>query len=142
MGMSTSSTQLLFFIAAMVVASGLVGLFAEVVSSISDGVRIRGDDMYDTLMTDITVINDPRNIQNDPLTIYVKNTGKVKLASDVDVLIDNQPYLNNTLSVLSGTDWEPGSVLMVAIDVNLTAGEHTIKVVVSSGISDRFTFRI
>jgi len=140
--MSTSSTQLLFFIAAMVIASGLVGLFAEVVSSISDGVRIRGDAFYDTMMADITIINDPTSMDNDPVNIYIKNTGKVKLPTSVDVLIDNQPYTNNTITLLEGTEWEPGSVLKIEIDADLAAGEHTVKIIAENGISDRFTYRL
>jgi len=142
MGMSTSSTQLVFFIAAMVIASGLVGLFAEIVSSISDGVRIRGDTFYDNLMSDITIVNDPYNMDDDPVVIFVKNTGKVQLASTADVLIDNQPFLNNTVSVLGGGGWQPGSILRIEIATELASGEHTVKVIVENGVTDRFTFRM
>ncbi|OYT45992.1 flagellar protein G [Thermoplasmatales archaeon ex4484_6] len=144
MGMSTSSTQLVFFIAAMVIASGLVGLFAETITSMTDGVRSRGDMVYDKLLTDITIVNDPYNMGNDPVTIYVKNTGKLSLATTVDVLVDNGPVSsdNTTISVVGGGDWDPGDLLSIVLDINLSDGEHTIKIVVNNGVSDRFSFRI
>ncbi|MEA3557953.1 MAG: flagellar protein G [Candidatus Thermoplasmatota archaeon] len=143
MGMSTSSTQLVFFIAAMVIASGLVGLFAETVTSMSDGVNSRGDMVYDQLMADITIINDPYNIPNNPVLIYVKNTGRVKIASTVDALVDNEPKISGVnLTVLEGGDWDPGKILKIDVDVNLAAGEHTVKVIIENGQSDRITFRL
>lgn len=143
MGMSTSSTQLVFFIATMVIASGLVGLFAETIMSISDGVSTRGDVVYDTLMTDITIINDPGNMPNDPLEVFVLNSGKIKLASTADILVDNELMtegVNNT--IVGGGDWEPGEIMKMEVNVTLASGEHTVKVIVANGLSDRFTFRI
>lgn len=144
MGMSTSSTQLVFFIAAMIIASGLVGLFAETVSSMSDGVRDRGDVVYERLLTDITIVSDPNNMPNDPVIVYVKNTGKVMLSTDVDLLLDNEPKTgsNLTISVVGGGDWEPGELLKMSVVANLASGEHTVKVIADNGVSDRFTFRI
>jgi flagellar protein FlaG len=142
--MSTSSTQLVFFIAAMVIASGLVGLFAETITSMTDGVRTRGDMVYDVMLTDITIVNDPNNMNNDPVDIYLKNTGKLKLPTTVDVLLDNEPMLdsNMTISVVGGGDWEPGELLEISIDTSLAAGEHSVKVIVENGASDRFSFRL
>jgi flagellar protein FlaG len=143
MGMSTSSTQLIFFIATMVIASGLVGLFAETIMSISDGVSTRGDVVYDTLMTDITIINDEHNMPNDPLDVYVMNTGKVKLATQADILVDNEMKTSGVnITVLDAEYWEPGEVLRIRVNVTLSEGEHTVKVIVPNGLSDRFTFRI
>ena len=143
MGMSTSSTQLVFFIAAMVLASSLVALFAETISSMSDGVKTRGDDVYDKLMTDITIINDPNFMDNDPVIVYVKNTGQVKLSTVVDVLLDNQPQISNLNStVMDGDEWDPGNILKVEIDTSLSSGEHTVKVISSNGESDLLSFRL
>lgn len=145
MGASTASTQLIFFISALVVSSIVVAVATRSVFDIASGIDDRSGIVEDQLATDIQIINDPSVVPNDPVLIYVKNVGKVTLNQDlVSVMLDGTTVANATITVTGGTSpyWEPTSVLTVSIDQSLAAGDHTVTVTTENGVSDKMDFRI
>ncbi|HDD59473.1 MAG: hypothetical protein DRN35_00210 [Thermoplasmata archaeon] len=143
MGFSLSSSHMIFFIGALIVASSAMAIMVNVILTISTNVESRGEDLSNKILSDITIINDPENIPQDPLTIYVKNTGRVKLDTTLDIFLDNEYIKNATVTQLdNNTDlWQPGEIVMITIPgVSLSSGEHTIIVITSSGVSDRLVF--
>src|SRR3972149_5513376 len=78
-------TQLIFFIAAIVIAVGVIGVVTVNVQSISASYGMNSKTLADQLKTDITIINDPGAIPKTQVGtqyryhFYVKNTGKSTL---------------------------------------------------------------
>ena len=144
MGFSISSTHLVFFLASMLVASTLAGVFIATTDSISDGIVDKEDSISKRLKTHIDIINDPNNVPNDPLTIYVKNTGSTNLnKTDVDILVNGTLQESPTLTVIDGGYvWEPNGVLKIEVNKDLPAGDHWIKVIVGNDVQDTFEFSI
>ncbi|MCU0860215.1 MAG: flagellar protein G, partial [Thermoplasmata archaeon] len=79
MGASTASTQMIFFISALLVSSIVVAVATRSVYDIAGGIDDRSGIVEDQLATDIQIINDPSVVPNDPVLIYIKNVGKVTL---------------------------------------------------------------
>lgn len=146
----TAITHMIFFIAAVILAMGVVSVLSVNVQSIS-GATIAGSKvMSDQLRTDITIINDPNEvpyINNENYTFYVKNTGKSELNIDyMNVILDGvliQPS-NQTETVLGGgMMWRPGDVVVIDVTINqLSAGDHSVNIVSENGKSDSMSFII
>jgi flagellar protein FlaG len=150
MGFSTSSTHLIFFISVVIIASVLAGVFAGVVYTLQSGIDARGDVLSTNLQTDIKIINDPNNVPNDNLTIYVKNTGRCTLnKDDLNIIVDGYCLESNEYSITvlnGGTDWDMGVVIKIEVldpsDYdNLSPGDHYVKVSIN-GVDDTMAFRI
>ncbi len=140
MGMSTSATHIIFFIASVVLAASFVSVAALTIISISNGIEDRVDMIAKQLSEDFEIINDPTRMTNNPVILYLKNTGKVPLSTEhITVLIDGL-YVNNTN--VSSDLWLPGDTITVTLYVNLTAGEHVAKVILEDGLSKTFYFTV
>jgi len=145
MGMSASSTQLIFFIAALVVASAVVGTVAKGVMDITNGIGEKGDLIDKQLKTDITIINDPENVPNNPVKIYVKNIGSVTLnQSMVSIILNGTAETSFTTSVSGGTGsyWSPSSTLTITISTTLPSGDYTVIITTENGVKDSLDFTI
>ncbi|HDP96566.1 MAG TPA: flagellar protein G [Euryarchaeota archaeon] len=145
MGMSASSTQLIFFIAALVVASAVVGTVAKGVMDITNGIDEKGDLIDKQLKTDITIINDPENVPNNPVKIYVKNIGSVTLnQSMVSIILNGTAETSFTTSVSGGTGsyWSPSSTLTITISTTLPSGDYTVIITTENGVKDSLDFTI
>ncbi|AGB05135.1 putative archaeal flagellar protein G [Aciduliprofundum sp. MAR08-339] len=140
MGLSTSATHIIFFIASVVIAASFVGIAASAVLNISNGIENRGDMIANQLSGEFKIINDPTRMSNNPLVLYLKNTGKVPLStSHITVLIDGTAQDNYTVSQ---DTWLPGETIVLTINVDLVPGTHVVKVVLENGLSDTFYFRV
>ena len=149
MGADTSATHMIFFVAAMIIASGVVSVVFINTNAMMEASREGVSTVSEQIKTDITIINDPSNIpQNgDVYTFYVKNIGKSDLAFDqVTVLIDGDVILNNDLNktIIGGnTTWYPSDVLQLDVTyASMPAGDNTIKVITENGIDDSLEFHI
>ncbi len=152
MGAETSATHTIFFIAAIVIATSLVGVFTYSIDSISEGIESRRNILTKELASDITIINDPSNVpySGGVLTIYVKNTGEEKLYTDfVDVLVDGEYQTTVTIKLkndagawVDSETWDLKEVIRLQITVSLSSGDHTVKVIPETDVSDRMDFKI
>ncbi len=145
MGFSISSSHLVFFLASMVVASTLAGVFITSTDSISSGIRSREDALSERLKSDISIINDPNNMPNDPLIVYVKNTGSTSMnKTDVEILVNGTLQQPSSIQLVDGDDniWSPTEVIKVKIDIKLESGDHWLKVVASHQSEDTLEFTI
>src|SRR5574341_1690825 len=101
MGAETSSTHLIFFIAAMILAAGVVAVVFTNFNAVTDSSREGAVTLSQQLKTDITIINDPAEIPNSGnyYTFYVKNTGKSTLAPEhVTVIINGAVVPDNDVN--------------------------------------------
>ncbi|GFO97191.1 flagellin [groundwater metagenome] len=146
MGADTSSTHLIFFIAALVLAASVVGVVFVNFNSISNAALEGGNRLSKQLKTDITIISDPANIPNSSgnYTFYVKNTGRITLAPEhVTVLINGIviPDSGVNKTVIGGsTVWRPSDVLQLNVTYLIPSGDNSIKVVTEHGIDDTMEF--
>lgn len=146
MGVDTSITHAIFFIAAVVVAVALAAAFTGIIYSMSEDIEDKSDAMSDEILTEILIINDPIMVpyENSNLTLYVKNIGSTYLMpDDVVVMIDGQIMNVNVELLEAGAQvCNPAEVMKLTVEVTLTSGDHRAKVIASSGSSDTMAFRI
>ncbi len=143
---STSVSEIIFFIAALVISSMIAGVMITSVQETSDVFNQRSKSLVENIKDDITIINDPDNIANDPLIIYVKNTGDSSFAADekiFDVLINGTFHSNFSVTSLDGDNkLLPSDVAKLTINTTLPSGSHTIRVYVKGNEWDEIKFRI
>jgi len=144
-----SITHLIFFIAAIVIAVGVIGVVTTNVQSITASYSMGSKSLADQLKTDITIINDPAAIpySANNYSFFVKNTGASILdPSTVNMFVDGNYTRNLTYSVMEGgTSWSPTCVLMLNYSILknpvLSSGDHTVRVVAGNGVFDTMAFR-
>jgi len=121
MGATTSVTQMIFFIASLIIVTGVISIFVFSVQSISGGIETRENFMTGQLRTGIDIINDPGNFPNDPVLIYVKNIGSMVLDQNlVNVIMDGRVMGPQSLNVSDDREfWEPTSILTISLNLTL-----------------------
>ena len=149
MGASSSTTELLFFVGAIIVATTIVGVLAGGITSISTGIKERSNSISEKMKSDIAIVNDPSEVPNDPVKIYVKNTGVsimdqnyLSVVLDGEMVIDFNITFLNTSSYINDSAWGPGEVLEIEVVRVLTAGRHSALVTMKGDVSDRIDFNI
>jgi|Deesub1362A_J573_1020465.scaffolds.fasta_scaffold00981_15 flagellar protein FlaG len=143
---SDSVTQMIFFVAALVVSSVVAAVMLSTVQETSNVFNQKSRSLVESIKDDITIINDPDNVSNNPVIIYAKNTGESTVALDkkmFDVIIDGVYYTNYSVSSLSGnSEWQPSDVAKITINTTLSSGTHSIRVYVRGNEWDEMKFRI
>jgi len=146
LGAETSTTHLIFFIMAMILAASVAGVVYVNVNAIKDATREGGNTLSKQMKTDITIINDPSNIPNagGVYSFYVKNTGKSNLAQEhVTVLINGVVIQDGDVnkSVIGGSAvWRPADVLQLNVTNTSMLSNNNIRVITENGIEDSFDF--
>ena len=144
MGFSLTGAHVIFFIAAVIVAGMVSGVFIAVTMNVTTSLSDRGDRVQQQLDTDFAVINDPQNI---PLSgsyyiFYFKNIGGVKLTTtnqtfqvflDGEIIAIADYYFGNTTTSIEG-------VTNLYIKTTIAAGDHTLRVVGPQAVEEEFTF--
>lgn len=144
MGADTTSTHLIFFIAATVVATATAGIFTGVVTDLTDKASLRAKTFGDELISEIRIINDPNAVTTSPDTIfYVKNTGQTTLDYlNMTVLVDGA-VVTTTNTLLDGeASFRPGAVAQLTYATSLAAGDHRVMVSMENGVKDELRFRV
>lgn len=146
MGAGASATQMIFFIASVIIALGVVGALFLNIQSISTSAAMGSKTISEQLRTDITVINDPAIVpkSGNTYTFYVKNTGKEDLSTRyITVIVDGSLVPDGSLNktILNDAVWIPGDVLEINATVSIAPGSHSLRVITENGIEDTFEFR-
>lgn len=151
---SVSISHMILFIASMLIAASVAGVFTTSVDRLSGAIDDQGLQVSDNVRTDIEIISDNGTGAcvydcNDGgnLTLLVKNTGTQRLpaqADQIDVLVDGQfqPVSETAITVLGDTNtWDRGTVIRLNIsEPGLSPGDHRAKVIVN-GDEEVFQFR-
>ena len=141
-------THLIFFIGAIVIAVGVIGVVTTNVQTISASYGMSSRTLADQLKTDVTIINDPAAIpySSGRYSFFVKNTGQSTLeTTSVNMFVDGK-YVNitNNWTVMEGGSiWYPTYVLRLNYTTSqFTAGtDHSVRVVAGNGVFDVMPFR-
>jgi archaellum component FlaG (FlaF/FlaG flagellin family) len=146
---ATGATHLIFFIAAMVIASALVGGFYVVIDNLNDGMVARSDAEQKSIRSRVEIINDlvamPYNNTSKELIVYVKNTGAQRLDPNQTVVFIDGLHHNYTWRLVGGAgNWTQGVTVELKVEDCYFAADsdHSVKVSASYGASDRKEFRI
>lgn len=150
MGAETSSTHLIFFIVAMIIAAGVASVIYTNVNAISNASYTSSSTLAQQLRTDITIINDPDNVprSGNEYTFYVLNTGKSTLTTEYVSVLINGVYITDDIdkSIINGgstTTWRQEDILQIVINYPLMPnGDNYIKVITENGVYDTFEFTI
>jgi len=147
MGFSLTGTHIIFFIAAVIIASAVSGVFIVVVNDVTNSFSERGDRVQEQLDTEFKIINDPDNIPTagSDYLFYLMNVGGREIATsnttfhlfiDGDlVAADNYNFSDNSI--------QPEDVTTIYIDTSeISAGDRTLRVVGPQAVEDEFTFTI
>jgi flagellar protein FlaG len=147
---SVSVSQLILFIAAMLVAASVAGLLTSTVNDIGDAIEDQGLATSDDIRSDITIINDAGATEKTSgnVTLYVKNTGNSDLSTqpeDIDILINGEfvtGISSGRITLLDGAEiWSEGDVLEIVVDITSVdindPGENRAQVTVG-GAEDVF----
>ena len=151
MGAETSSTHLIFFIVAMIIAAGVAGVIYTNVNAVANATQSAGNTLSQQLQTDITIINDPGNIpkSGDIYTFYVKNTGKSTLTTELVSVLINGVYIPDDdvqKTVIGGgttTVWRTSEVLQLDVTyASMPLGDNNLRLITENGVDDSFEFTI
>lgn len=149
---SVSVSHMILFIASMLIAASVAGVFTSSVDQLSDAIDDQGLEVSDEIRTSIEIISDSGagdaiyDEDEEELTLLVKNTGTnglVPEATQLDVLVNGQFQSSENIEVEllgDGETWNQNEVVRVTIDVTLEDGDHRVKVIVN-GDEDVFQFR-
>ncbi|NOR59269.1 MAG: flagellar protein G [Methanosarcinales archaeon] len=151
MGAETSSTHLIFFIVAMIIAAGVAGVIYTNVNAVVNSTQSASSTLSKQLQTDITIINDPGNIpkSGDIYTFYVKNTGKSTLTTELVSVLINGVYIPDDdvqKTVIDGgitPVWRTSEVLQLDVTyASMPSGDNDLRVITENGVDDFLEFTI
>lgn len=157
----TSVSEMIFFIAAIVVSSAVAFTLIEVIDTYAEELSDEASLVKGEMKSRLSLINDPAYVPYDPsdgnVTFYLKNTGTGDLlGSDIVVSANGTARSGNDIWIdyMSGsTRWGPGDVVKVTFrSPGLVEGNDYNGWASTSGLSetgqvvgraqDRMMFRI
>ena len=150
MGAETSSTHLIFFIVAMIIAAGVAGVIYTNVNAVVNSTQSASSTLSKQLQTDITIINDPGKIpeSGNVYTFYVKNTGKSTLTTELVSVLVNGVYIPDAAvqkTVIGGgttTVWRTSEVLRLDVTYASMLSDNNLRVITENGVDDFLEFTI
>jgi flagellar protein FlaG len=144
-----SVSEMILFIASILVAAAVAGVFIDTVGGLSHSIESQGDATSRSVATDVEIISDAGSQVydmdgNGNVSLYVKNTGSRELdaeGSNVEVIVNGTYVGDVTVTPVDGSGWPRGGVVELEIDQTLSSdAEHRVKIVVN-GDSEIFRFR-
>jgi len=147
MGFSLTGTQVIFFIASVIIASAVSGVFVAVINDVSRSFSERGERLQDQLDIEFKIINDPDNISlsGSYYLFYLKNIGGKEIAisnETFNIFIDGEIITINNYN-FSENSIEPEKVSTIYVHSSeLSSGYHTLRIIGPQAIEDEFNFTI
>lgn len=141
----TTVTHTIFFIAAVMVAASLAGVFIGLSQDMAHSINDRSDRIRELADSDFVILNDPANMpySGGTLSVYLKNLSTRTLSESLDVFIDGALFTEYSIAGhQNGSEWFPSGVITLNIGLTLAGGDHHLKVVLSNGAFAELMFRI
>jgi len=146
-GFSLTGTHVIFFVAAIIVASAVSGIFVAITMNVSMSLSDRGDRLQEQLDTDFKIINDPENIptSGSDYVFYLKNIGGKKLSTTNETF---QLFIDGDIIATADYNFSDDSIQpskytrIYVAQSTISLGYHTLRVVGPLSIEDEFTFEI
>jgi len=147
MGFSLTGTHVVFFIASVIIASAVSGVFITVIDGVMTSFSDRGKIIEENLDTKFIIINDPDiiPISGNFYLFYLKNIGSRKLSTTNDtfnIFIDGE-IVTITNYNFSDDSIQPDEVTTLYIHNSVIyIGDHTLRAIGPQDIVDEFIFSI
>ena len=147
MGFSLTGTHVVFFIAAVIIAGAVSGVFIAVITGVTTSFEERGNRVEEQLDTEFKIINDPDNIptSGDSYLFYLKNIGAKKITTTnetFNIFVDGELIIVANYT-FSDSSIQAGEVTTIyVVNSEISSGDHTLRIVDSQAIDDEFTFTI
>ncbi len=147
MGFSLTGTHVIYFIAAVIIAGAVSGVFVAVIQDVTGSFSERGERVKDQLDIEFSIINDPDNIPStaSDYIFYLKNIGTVEIPTTnqtftifIDGEIIKTSNYNFSQNILQSE--ETNSLYIDKNNVN--AGDHNLRIIGRYDIDDEFYFTI
>jgi len=144
-----SVSEMILFIASILVAAAVAGVFIDTVGGLSHSIESQGDATSRSVATDVEIISDAGSQVYDTegngnVSLYMKNTGSRELdarGSTVEVIVNGTYVGDVSVTPVDGSGWPRGGVVELEINQTLDSDtEHRVKIVVN-GDSEIFRFR-
>lgn len=147
MGFSLTGAHIVFFIAAVLIAGAVSGVFVAITMNITTSFSERGDRIQEKLDTEFEIINDPENIptSDSDYVFYIKNIGNSKLITTNETF---QLFLDGDIISVSNYNFSENSIQtseftkMYVPQSEIPSGDHKLRLVGSFAIEEDFTFNI
>ncbi|MEM0466457.1 MAG: hypothetical protein QXL17_03645 [Candidatus Thermoplasmatota archaeon] len=149
MGFSLTGAHVIFFVAAIIVAGAVSGVFIGVTMNISNSLADQGKRLQDQLDTDFTIINDPQRI---PLSgdgnyriFYLKNIGGKELITNnqtMHIFIDGEIVPQRYYNFSDASIHQSEYTNLYIVQTLLSAGNHVLRIVGPQAVEDDFIFTI
>lgn len=144
MGISLTGTHVIFFIASIIAAGAVSGVFIAVTLNVTTSLSERGDRLQNQLDIDFTVINDPNTIPTSGVNymFYIKNIGGSKLTTTnqtFQVFLDGE-FIPTANFTFSETTTPIDGITTLYVRKTIAAGDHTLRVVGPQAVDDEFIF--
>jgi archaellum component FlaG (FlaF/FlaG flagellin family) len=132
------ASQVILFIAVIGITTGLVAVFNNYVDETSSSTRTQWQMMSNNLKTDVTITSiDYKADSPDNTTIYVLNTGKIKLdVNETDIYLDgfiSRDGASRNMVLEASTD---------VFDVGIWNEKEVLKIVVFKDLSASTTYQV
>ena len=147
MGFSLTGTHVVFFIASVIVASAVSGVFVAVTNDVTTSFSDRGGRVEEQLNTEFKIINDPKNIpaSGNFYQFYLKNIGGKEIATSnetFNIFIDGEIIVTANYT-FSDNSVQPDKITTMSIDNgDIYTGDHTLRIVGPQAVEDEFIFTI
>jgi flagellar protein FlaG len=147
MGFSLTGAHVVFFVAAVIVAGTVSGVFIAVTLNTSSSFSEKGDRLKENLDTEFMVINDPENIPiaDNNYVFYLKNIGNNKLITTNEtfqLFIDGEIILKNNFSI-SDESVNPSDYTEVCIAQSvIDSGYHKLMLIGPLSVKEEFVFEV
>lgn len=136
---SASASQLVLFIASLVVAATVASTLTASVVDVDQSLKGTGLAAADKIETNIDIVSDPGsgavyNASTGTVTLLVKNTGQTDLdaqASQIDVLVDGGYATISSVSTpeqSASPAWDRGEIVRLRVNRTLAPGKHDLTV--------------
>ncbi len=146
MASDDSFTQMIFFVASIIVAVSIAATIIGVTGLMTEEMRTKANNAASEMGSSIVFVNDPRHVpyEGGVVTFYIKNTGETAQSYQKLIIFIDGEYRDFNASIVgsSGGNWVTGGVLEVTATIALDNGDHTAKAILSNGVSDTLDFRL
>lgn len=147
MGFSLTGTHVIFFVASIIAAGAVSGVFMAVTLNASDSLSKRGVRLVDQLDTEFKIINDNENIPsaNGYYQFYLKNIGEGSLITSnqtFQIFVDGEVVSILNYNFSDSSIWSGDTTTMNVKSSEISSGAHTLRVVGPQAVEDKFEFNI
>lgn len=147
MGFSVTGSHVVFFIASVIAAGAVSGVFLAVTFNLNTSFSERGVRVQEVLDTEFTVINDPEHIplSGSNYLFYVKNLGGNQLVTTEEiftVFMEGEVVTTENYN-FSVEKIKPGEISTLYVDMGMiSSGSQTLRLVGPQSVDDEFIFTI